>query len=631
MQSPILSIIIVSYNVRYFLQQCLHSVRRASEGRAHEIIVVDNHSADDSVDMIRACFPEAILIANQDNPGFSKANNQAIRMARGKYILLLNPDTVVEEDTFEKCISFMESHREAGALGVRMIDGQGHFLPESKRALPRPDVAFYKMFGLASLFPQSRRFGKYHQLYLNEFEVNETEVLSGAFFFCRAEALLKAGLLDEDYFMYGEDIDLSYKISQAGYKVYYFPDTSIIHYKGESTKKGSLNYVIVFYRAMAIFAQKHFARSQAGAFNLLINIAIILRGALAWFGSLASSNFLWIMDFSLSYSLFLYMAVYWEREIKFLPHYFPDKYLFFVIPIYIMIWMLSGLLSGAYRRPFRLRSLLSGIAAGTLAIAVTYAFLPESWRFSRALILLGAMLTFFSMGLLRLFYNIGRHRSYRAAEQTVSRYLLIGGPEMKSAESIIRKYQLNAYVSFLLPEDAPAFLSGLSSSEKMAEGKTCVVFSADALSYQTMIANFNKYAGLFSFKIFQSDSAFLVGSDSRDAAGEVMGEHLLSFPSAAFRQEKAAGNIWGFWALLGMALPALMISPLRFFTLLTALPDVLRGKRNWSGPISASSGLPSVIPYESEYAPSEDVLKWYAATYSAFGEPIAIFRYLFRK
>ena len=630
MQAPVLSIIIVSYNVRYFLQQCLHSVQRAINGHAHEIIVVDNYSSDDSVEMLRSCFPEVVLIANQDNPGFSKANNQAIKIARGKYILLLNPDTVVAEDTFEKCIDFMDAHPVAGALGVRMIDGKGHFLPESKRALPKPDVAFYKMFGLAGLFPRSRKFGKYHQLYLNEFEINETEVLSGAFFFCRSEALHKAGLLDEDYFMYGEDIDLSYKISQAGYKVYYCPETSIIHYKGESTKKGTLNYVIVFYKAMAIFAQKHFARGQAGAFNLLINIAIVLRAALTWFGNLASSNFLWIMDFSLSYSMFYYMAVYWERQVKYLPHYFPDKYLFFVIPVYIIIWMLSSFLSGAYRRPFRLRSLLSGIAAGTLVIAVVYAFLPESWRFSRALILLGAILSFLSMGMLRLFYNLSRHRSYRSAEQTVSRYLLIGGPEMKQAENIIRKHQMNSFVSFLMPGDAAAFLSGISSSEKMAEGQTCVVFSADAVSYCSLISDFSRFAGLYSFKIFHSKSSFIIGSDSKDATGEVMSEQLLAFPPTSFRQEKAVGNLWGLWAILGMAVPALMISPLRFFKLLSALPDVLRGKRNWSGPIPPSNGLPSVIPVLVEHAPSEDVLRWYATTYSAFAEPIAIFRFLFR-
>ncbi|MEZ4985741.1 MAG: glycosyltransferase family 2 protein [Saprospiraceae bacterium] len=237
-----LSIVIVNYNVRYFLEQALLSVRKAIRAIDAEVFVVDNNSVDDSVAVVREKFPEVKLIANADNPGFSIANNQAIRQSKGQYVLLLNPDTVVEEDTFEKCIAFMDAHPEAGAVGVRMIDGAGKFLPESKRGFPSPWVAFAKSFGLSALFPTSRLFNHYHLGYLNEMETHEIEVLAGAFMFMRRAALDKAGLLDEAFFMYGEDIDLSYRIVLAGYKNYYLPETSIIHYKGESTKKGSLNY-----------------------------------------------------------------------------------------------------------------------------------------------------------------------------------------------------------------------------------------------------------------------------------------------------------------------------------------------------------------------------------------------------
>jgi GT2 family glycosyltransferase len=236
-----LSVIIVNYNVKYFLEQCLFSVKKALEGIESEIFVVDNNSVDGSCQMIKEKFVDIKLIENDENEGFSYANNQAIRMATGEYILLLNPDTVVEERTFAKCIKFMEGHPEAGGLGVKMIDGKGNFLPESKRALPTPLVAFFKIFGISKLFPGSKLFNKYHLGYLDPGKTHEIDVLPGAFMFLTKDALDKIGLLDEDFFMYGEDIDLSYRLLLGGFKNYYFPETTIIHYKGESTKKGSLN------------------------------------------------------------------------------------------------------------------------------------------------------------------------------------------------------------------------------------------------------------------------------------------------------------------------------------------------------------------------------------------------------
>ena len=230
--------------------------------------------------MVRDKFPEVQLIVNNHNPGFSRANNQAIHQASGEYILLLNPDTVVEEDTFEKCLTFMDAHPKAGALGVRMIDGSGKFLPESKRGFPAPFVAFAKAFGLSKIFPKSKAFNHYHLGYLEEHQNHEIEVLAGAFMFLRKSALDEIGLLDETFFMYGEDIDLSYRIIKGGYKNYYLADTTIIHYKGESTKKGSLNYVRTFYNAMIIFAKKHFKGDQARLFVLMLQAAIYFRASL---------------------------------------------------------------------------------------------------------------------------------------------------------------------------------------------------------------------------------------------------------------------------------------------------------------------------------------------------------------
>ena len=207
-----LSVIIVNYNVSAFLEQALASAVKAMRGIEGEIYVVDNHSVDNSVAMVKAKFPQVNLIENQDNVGFARANNQAIRISTGEYVLLLNPDTLVEEDTFEKCIRFMDETPDCGGLGVKMVDGQGRFLPESKRGIPYPSSSFYKLFGLSKLFPKSKKFGAYHATYIGEDETHEVEVLAGAYMMMRRSVLDEVGLLDEDYFMYGEDIDLSYRI-----------------------------------------------------------------------------------------------------------------------------------------------------------------------------------------------------------------------------------------------------------------------------------------------------------------------------------------------------------------------------------------------------------------------------------
>jgi O-antigen biosynthesis protein len=333
-----LSVIIVNYNVKHFLEQCLHSVYKAAKGIETEIFVVDNNSVDGSAQLIREKFPDLHFIENKENVGFSRANNQAIRKATGEYILLLNPDTVVEEDTFTKVTGFMDNHPEAGGLGVKMIDGKGNFLPESKRGLPTPWVAFYKMFGLSKLFPKSHKFGKYHLSYLNPNEIHEIEILAGAFMLLRKKALDKVGLLDEDFFMYGEDIDLSYRIIQGGYKNYYFPETTIIHYKGESTKKGSLNYVKVFYNAMIIFARKHFSGGKAGIFAFIIHLAIYFRAFISIFKRIFEKIYLPILDAVLIFVGFLFITPVWEK-IRFEPGHYPSEFLQIVVPVYIAIWL----------------------------------------------------------------------------------------------------------------------------------------------------------------------------------------------------------------------------------------------------------------------------------------------------
>lgn len=275
-----LSIVIVNYKVKYYLEQCLLSVKAASGNLTVEVFVVDNASHDDSINYLRPGFPDVTFIENEENVGFSKANNQAISLCKGSYILLLNPDTVVGERTLERVVQFMDSHTDAGGVGVKMIDRTGKFLPESKRSLPTPWSSFCKLSGLASLFPKSPWFGKYRLLFLDENSMYQVDVLSGAFMCMRAEALAKTGLLDEAFFMYGEDIDLSYRILKAGYKNYYLPET-IIHYKGESTKKDSLKYLTSFYGAMLIFYRKHYPK-HSRFFSAVVRFVLFLHSIYAF-------------------------------------------------------------------------------------------------------------------------------------------------------------------------------------------------------------------------------------------------------------------------------------------------------------------------------------------------------------
>jgi len=277
-----LSVIIVSFNVRDFLRTCLLSVKKAAINIECEIFVVDNNSSDDSCEMITNEFPDIILIRNNINTGFSAANNQAIKLAKGSYILLLNPDTIIGDDTLTKCITFMTTNPDAGALGVRMINGDGIFLPESKRGFPTPGTAFYKAFGFSFLFPRSMLLNRYYLPNIDSFETSKTEVISGAFMFIREKALAVSGPLDEDFFLYGEDIDLSYRLLKTGYCNYYFADTQIIHFKGKSTNNESFKVISHFYHAMRIYVRKRHNEGDIKDFYFLIISAIYLREGLAF-------------------------------------------------------------------------------------------------------------------------------------------------------------------------------------------------------------------------------------------------------------------------------------------------------------------------------------------------------------
>ena len=304
-----LTVIIVNYNVCHYLLQCLDSLKRALTDVDGEVVVVDNHSHDLSLQLVRKFHPDVRVIENLHNLGFSKANNIALRQANGEYALLLNPDTIVAENTIADCIRFLDSHPDAGAVGVMMLCADGKVAPESRRGVPTPMTSFYKFSGLCKLFPKSRRFGRYYLGHLPWHSPQQIEIVSGAFCMLRRGVLKEVGLLDEDFFMYGEDIDLSYRILKQGHTNWYLP-SPILHYKGESTQKSSFRYVHVFYQAMLIFFRKHFVHLGI-LVTLPVRIAIWFKAFMALIAMLTTRmrRSLGFVDRNDSHTLFTYVCI----------------------------------------------------------------------------------------------------------------------------------------------------------------------------------------------------------------------------------------------------------------------------------------------------------------------------------
>lgn len=582
-----LSIVIVNYNVKYFLDQCLHAALKACTRVSSEIIVVDNDSVDGSCQMVTEKYPEVKLIANNENLGFSKANNQAIRIAKGEYILLLNPDTVVEEDSFARIVDFMDKTPDAGGLGVKMIDGRGRFLPESKRGLPTPSVAFWKMFGFSKLFPHSRRFSQYHLGYLDNDQIHEVDVLAGAFMLLRKETLDKVGLLDEDYFMYGEDIDLSYRIVKGGYKNYYFPETTIIHYKGESTKKGSINYVKIFYNAMIIFAGKHFSKGNARRYAILINLAIYFRALLSILARFFKAALLPLLDALLIFAGFALLLPIWET-VKFHRGYYPEEYLQIAVPIYVLIWVFCIWLNGGYRKNIQFLRIFKGLFWGSISILIFYSLIDESMRYSRALLLLGTALAFVTLPLYRFILYKLQMSGLELDKQ--KRIAIVAAPaESGRISELISQSNLNLeIVGFVSPNSTVHQHFYLGNTNQLAEIIRInkideLIFSSEDIPSQEIIRIMLELNNLnIDYKIAPPESLSIIGSNSISTAGDMYVVHINSILKERNRQNKRAFDIIVSCILF-------LLSPILIWKI-NAKADffknifaVISGKRSWVG------------------------------------------------
>ncbi|MGF2411194.1 glycosyltransferase family 2 protein [Ferruginibacter sp.] len=629
-----LSVIIVNYNVKYFLEQCLCSVLKACKNIEAEIIVVDNNSTDGSKEFLSPKFPLVHFTWNSVNVGFAKANNQALYQAKGNYILFLNPDTIVPEDCLESCISFFESHPNAGALGIRMIDGTGKFLKESKRAFPSPLTSLFKLSGFTKLFPHSKIFARYHLGHLSEKENHEVDVLAGAYMMIPGKVLDKTGSFDDTFFMYGEDVDLSYRIQKAGYKNYYFAESTIIHFKGESTKKGSLNYVRMFYSAMSLFVNKHYSGGRAGIFNFLIHTGIFLRAILALLGKLFKKIGLPLLDAAIIFMSFWCIKYLWNNFIRQEVNYSPNM-LIIAFPVFSIMFLIASYYSGLYDKGYKQSQLNRSTAMAALVLLSGYALLPESVRFSRGILLFGIVMAFIVMSMLRqvfvkwnLLSKIEDEDGYR---QTI---VVAGENDFVNVTALMHKAGMPEKVlgrvndSLTSSSKALGSIHQLNHLIKMYPVKE-IIFCEDILTFKEIIAAVQELPPGVSNKFHASGSSSFVGSDSKDVSGEyVTATNKYTITRPVNKRNK---NLLDFVVALLFILtfPIHFITQKRPFRFFKNVFFVLLMQKTWIGYAVPSDKLPGIkkgiltsttLPVAVNDLPIESLIlsdEWYATYYSA--------------
>jgi len=601
------SVVIVNYNVCEFLVQAIRSVQQASRNLTCEIWVVDNNSIDDSVETLRRDFPDVRLIANENNAGFGTANNQAIRQSKGEFVFILNPDTIVQEDTLDHMVAFMRARPDCGALGCQILNPDGTFAPESRRAFPTPQIAFWRMTGLGRLFPSSRRFGGYNMTYLPVDEANEVDALSGSCMMTRREALIGprgAGMFDEDFFMYGEDLDLCFRIQQAGWSIWYTPDTRIIHYKGESTKKGEIRYVRLFYGAMLLFIEKHLQEQHSTFLASALRLAIMFRAFLTLVGNVFRRVLPPVVDLAGIFGATALMGVLRYAQTG---GTFTTFFLATVAPAFAILSVVGIAASGGYDRARRypLLPVFIGLLTGFFLVAAL-SFFVQQIAFSRF-----ALLT--SLPLSALVLSLWRFLSTR--ERLAGRTALLVG-SAQEADRLRRlmashprpEFQLKGFVGNEESHENDASLphigrpSGLRDLVRI-RGYDDIVFAARDVSNQDIMNHMEVLRDLnVQFRILSIGGDHIIGKATINhlTAGTLDGKppEVIQLRSPFARK---AFDVTGA-CLLTLLLPFLWLvsrgtrrtSGLRRgVALLTGLPAVFAGTRSLVG---ASEHMSQLIP-----------------------------------
>ena len=630
-----LSVVIVNYNVKHFLEQCLYSVQKAIGGIDAEVIIIDNNSTDGSVEYLQQVFSSFQWITNKENIGFGRACNQGFRLSKGKYILFLNPDTIIPEDCFHKCIPFLGSNPDAGALGIKMLDGKGKFLKESKRAFPSPATSLFKLLGLSKLFPRSKVFAKYHLGHLDENENHEVEVLAGAFMMVKRNLLELTGGFDETFFMYGEDVDLSYRIQKAGYKNFYFAGSSIIHFKGESSRKESINYIKMFYAAMSIFVCKHYSGGKAGIFNLLLHIGIWVRAGLTTIGNFIRRIGLPLIDAGLILFSFWLMKNVWNTYFR-SDVLYENRLLWIAFPIFTAVYLVVAYYAGLYDRKYPRSRVVQSTLIATIVLLAGYALLPEQYRFSRAIILFGALLAFVLISILRwLLVQAGvLQRPGNKNEHPAT--VIVASPDEFEKTAILMqqaglKEKILGRVS-VSENDA----TGLGQYKKLRDLFNTVpfrevIYCQGTLSFEQIIESCRKLPKEIKIKFHTSNSRGIVGSDSKNTSGSILSAengYRLNDPYNK-RLKRLIDITFSFFSLVTFPVHLIGVrKPLIFFV---NCFTVLFAKKTWVGYavtekklpalrkcIIGCNGVPASLPQQLPLESLQALDQWYASDY----EPI---------
>jgi len=533
--------------------------------------------------MVKERFPWVNLIENPENVGFSKANNQAIKISNAEYVLLLNPDTVIQEDTFSKCISFADAHPKLGGMGVPMFDGSGTYLPESKRGIPTPWASLCRISGLFRLAPKSKKLNNYYAGHLSANENHEIEVLSGAFMWMRKSALDDVGVLDEDFFMYGEDIDLSWRIIKGGWENHYYTGTRIIHYKGESTKKGSLNYVSIFYKAMLIFAAKHFEGSQARSFNFLIRIAIYFRAFISVVHRIIA-RLTWpvLEGIFLQIGLFILLNFYANYSGILYDQYSTNV----AMVIYSTLWVFFLWVFGGYDKPWIPRRVLRGIFAGSIVLIAGYGLLPEDLRFSRAILLLGAV--WFSAIVIIGRVTLG---GWRLGAKPKSRLIVAGKDESLSIKQLLESIELREGIADATTVITPNELSTIVDVVRVHSIGEIVFSGRDVRSEDIITVLASLVDRSVVCRIAWTDDGYVMGSGGPGPDPVTELDRAIFGPSA--RRSKRIFDLFSSLILL-LAFPLLVV--FRRSGWITYSFQVFLGKSTWVGlDGSHKQSRPSII------------------------------------
>ncbi len=618
-----LSIIIVNYNVKYFLEHCLCSVQKAIKEIDAEILVIDNCSTDNSLEYLSPLFKNVVFVESKENIGFGKANNLGLKIARGKYVLFLNPDTLIQEDSLKKCLFVFEKDEKIGAVGARMIDGSGKFLKESKRAFPSPATSLYKLFGLSYLFPRSAIFSKYHLGHLSDRENNEVDVLCGAFMMVKKDILDKTSGFDKDFFMYGEDVDLSFRIQELGYKNYYLADTTIIHFKGESTNKGSLNYVKMFYRAMEVFVKKHYGGARKSVFIFLIQVAIWFRALLSIFSGFVKKVGLPFIDAVIFITSFWVATIFWSNYVKTSTNY-PQDMLWFAFSIFTIIYLAVAWFWGLYDKAgYRTRNVFYASIFAMFVLLAFYSLLPERYRFSRGIILLGSVLGFTGLLLLRLILNATG--VIKSSQKNTIHFAGIIAGSPNEYENVLKILQPTG--------ESDSILNRAGNIKELKEmlvqtGAKKIIFCTGSLSYATIINAVQELPHHLRYRFYNNTGKTIISSHFKNESGAAVAYNKnYRLNDAFYRRLKRLFDILSSFVFI-ITFPFHLFSlqkPGLFFRNCFA---VLIGQKTWIGYSSGSDELlplkPAVLSVNGvvpkngdDFQKSNSKLdKWYAREYS---------------